>query len=184
MRDSFVGKYRPLVFVAVGAALAMVTFSISQIIRPAPYVARDRIAAFMDGNSQDAGLRFWWPIWAREEAFANQERITVEGRSATDTRWEAETRVVKLGPGGAASARLGIFYHPNWKVTTDGRQITAAPDEFGALTFDVPPGEQTVSVEFAEPAPVRIGGWVSSVTWAMIGAAIVISLSRRRKEAQ
>lgn len=175
-------KLRPLVLIAAGFAIAMAAFSVSQIIRPAGYVERESVPAYMAKNQLDIGFTFWWPITVRKEIFDNRERVTATGREVAIDRWTPAERDITLGAGPATSVRIGTFYHPNWRAEFNQTSVPVKSDEFGAILLDIPAGESGKAVlTFHESAATVAGKWLAMFVWPALGLVLFGSLIGRRE---
>jgi hypothetical protein len=160
-------RNRPFALILSGFVLALIAFSVSQIIRPAPFIAKDDINSRMQKIETDKGFTFWWTIWTRKEIFNNKERITAENRSVDVDQWAATQKEFRISDGNSQYARVALFYHPDWKATVNNVPAETKPDENGALLVSIPQEAAEVKVSFQEPVQVRIGRWVSLAIWIL-----------------
>ncbi len=172
----FQDKKRPLALIIVGCILAVVAFSLSQIVRQAPFVEKETVADYMQRNQQAIGFTFWWTIWTRQEAFDIKEKVIANDRKVEIQKWTATDREFQIAPGDTAEIRVATFYHPNWKALINDASTEIKPDENGAILIPVSNVKSSVKLVFVEPFAVKFGQWTSALMWvAFIFSAILIS---------
>lgn len=171
---------RPLAFIITGCLLAVVTFSAFQIVRPAPIVAKAEFDTMMEENAHKEGFTFWWTIWTKREAMEIQEKVLAGGRNVEIQTWEATEKKFDIDAGEAATARVAVFYHPNWKALVDGTPVETAPDENGALTFPVPAKRVSVKLEFRETTASAAARKFSAAVWLLILLCLPLALFWRQ----
>jgi hypothetical protein len=60
--------------------------------------------------------------------------------------------------------RLYLFYFPGWRAYVDGQEVPIKiADPEGFITFWVPDGEHTVSVQFKDTLPRAVGWWGAGI---------------------
>jgi hypothetical protein len=158
---------RPFALVISGFVLALVAFSVSQIIRPSPFIPKGDTAARMEQIEGDKGLTFWWTIWTRKEIFENKEKALAENRVVNIEQWTATEKEFQISEGGSGYARVALFYHPDWKATVNNAPAETKPDENGALLVSIPPEPAEVKISFREPIQIQIGRWASVAAWIL-----------------
>ena len=177
----FKTKNRPLALMICGCILSFVTYSVSQVIRQAPYIEKAEVASFMDKTSKAIGFTFWWTNWTRKQAFEIKEKVTAaDDRAVEIENWTATDRRFRIEGGTAGEARVAVFYHPNWRASVDGAPVEVKPDENGALLVPVGAQRAAVRLEFVEPFAVRAGQYVSAFSWLVLALLLGSALSRRR----
>jgi hypothetical protein len=109
-------------------------------------------------------------------------------RGASDTDVSSRVRFVRNDPEHlvirVSAAERGFLlladqYFPGWKATVDGRPTPIARANHAFRLVEVPAGESTVEFRYA-PWTVRLGAWVSGLTLLGVGAALALSVARRR----
>ena len=181
--EAFRTRRRPLALIGLGCVLVSLTFSVSQIIRPAEFIKKETVAKRMDDNSRDIGFTFWWPIWARKEALQIREKVNAGDRPIEIESWTATNRQFTLGPGSEPHmVRLATFYHPNWTATVGGTPAAIEPDPNGAILLTVPAEETKVTLTFSETAQVKAAQAISLLAWLTLVFAFVISKRRNNKQ--
>ena len=173
----FRNSMRPAALIIVGVLCFVVTFSFFQIVRPAPFIAIADIEPTVALGETTEGFTFWWTIWSRKEAFEQKEKVLATGREVQIKAWNSTDREFEiLGGDSAAIARAAVYYHPNWRVSVNGRAVEARPDENGALIFDIPYETSHVDLRFVEPPAVKIATRVSQSVWISLGLLLLFAL--------
>jgi hypothetical protein len=161
----FKNNKRPFALIICGAILAVVTFSVKQIMLQSPFIERERISSVMQENADKKGFTFWWTIWTKKEAFENKEKVSAGNRNIEIANWTATEKEFQISAGEPTEIRIALFYHPNWQATVNGIQTETKPDENGALLFSIPPENSDVKIIFQETAAVQTGRWLSAAFW-------------------
>ncbi len=161
--DWFKTKNRPLALMIGGCLLAFITYSASQIIRPALYIETEKVPQYMEKTSADIGFTFWWTVWARKEIFENKEKVTAENRAAQIRKWTATEKEFEISEGGAAQeeARIAVFYHPNWKASVNGAPVEVKSDPHGAVLIPLDNKTSHIRLIFEEPFAVKTAQRIS-----------------------
>ena len=174
----FKNNKRPVALIVCGAILAVVTFSVKQIMLQSPFIERERISAMMRETEEGKGFKFWWTIWTKEEIFENKEKVSVSSRDVEIEKWTAAEKEFRVSEGAPARARIALFYHPNWQVAVNGVKTAAEPDANGALSFNLPPENSNVKIVFRETRAVQTGRWLSASLWLCFLIFGLITLAR------
>lgn len=164
----FQNKKRPFALIICGGVLAVITFSLSQIVRQAPYIEKGEVFSYMEKNSKDIGFTFWWTIWTKEEAFENKEKVSVENRNVTILNWTSTNREFQISEGDSTEARITTFYHPNWKAEVNGKKVTVEKADDGTILIPINEEKSKVSLYFDEPYFVKAAKTVSLVSWGFL----------------
>lgn len=160
----FKGGKRPFALMIAGSVVFIVVFSVSQIIRPAPFIPKDEVSEMLEVNAKAKGFIFWWTIWARE-GFAVKDKILAGSRNVQIENWTATEKDFQISAGEAVEARVAVFYHPNWKAVIDDVPTETKPDENGVVIISVPNQASLVKLTFRETFGARIGCWLSALCW-------------------
>ena len=177
----FKTRNRPLALVIAGCILSFATYSISQVIRQAPYIEKADVRSYMDKTEKDIGFTFWWTNWTRKAAFDVKEKVLVpEDRPFNIQTWTATTKEFQIDDGIPGNARVAVLYHPNWQAKVNGGFAEVKPDENGAVLIPVGAGKAMVRLEFVEPFAVRAGQWISALAWLGFAFTIGLGISRKR----
>ncbi len=161
----FKNKKRPFALIICGCILAVITLSLSQIVRQAHYIEKDTVSSNMEKTSKDIGFTFWWTIWTKKEAFENKEKVSVEDRKVEISNWTATNREFQISKGAATEARIATFYHPNWKAEVNGISVETKPDENGAILIQLPKERANATIYFDEPFIISISKIVSIISF-------------------
>lgn len=171
---------RPFALVICGALLAVVAFSVFQIIRPAAFTPIWKVESQMQKIEASEGFTFWWTIWTRKEALEVREKVKASDRSVDVSVWEPTERTFEIAAGTEPiEARVAVFYLPNWKATVNEKAVEPRLDPNGACLVDIPAEGGTVSLRFVESRQVQVASAVSLFTWSLLLLVIVVGLIRR-----
>ncbi len=175
----FRGKKRPMALIICGSIIAVLTFSISQIIAQAPFVERNQVQNWVAATEHAEGFTFWWTLWTRKEIFRDKAPVSAENREVQVQKWTATEKEFQVAAGESKNARIAVFHHPNWQAEVNGIPVTVKPDENGASLILVPNKISNVKFYFQETLPVQIGDWLSSATWLCLIAFVIFNLSKK-----
>lgn len=164
---------RPAALIITGCLLAILTFSISQIIRQAPFIPKAEVESRIENVATEQGFTFWWTIWTRKEAFEVKDKVVVQDRVSEIKQWDATVKEFQILAGEADSARLALFYHPNWHATVNGVPVEARRDENGALLVPIEAGPARVTVRFEETMALLAARSISLCAWMFVFLAAV-----------
>lgn len=165
LADWFKSKKRPLALLVCGCVFATLTFSIAQIIRPAPFITKSRIESYMTENAKEIGFTFWWPRTVRKSFADDKSAVSADGRAASVDKLSAVDRTFSIAEGTPTNARIGVFYHPNWRAAVNGRNAAVMPGPDGAVMIPIPSEASTISLSFIEPTPTAAARWISLGGW-------------------
>jgi hypothetical protein len=185
MRDRLASWSR-LGFYLVGSVILVFSlFDITQNILQSGQLAPDKFDEKVAKIYREQSCECWWPVWAREAALQNKERVATDGRDFEVLEWTAEHRAIRLsGSAIPTVVRLATFYYPHWEARANGSSIPIDKDENGAMTVNAPAEETTLEISFEEPQKVTVARYFSVVVWAaMIGFlfyAAMAHISRRK----
>lgn len=178
-------RQRPLALAACGSLLIAVTFSLSQTVRGATYLARPTFEQMLTPLWASPSIVQWLPIWAAASAQNRQSyekcvppRVTdaevdAGNRAVHITEWNDRKRVFEIEAGAASEARVATFFYPHWTAIANGAQIAAHPASDGTLLLPVSPDRQVVTLEFREPARTKISAVISIISWTLIAALLI-----------
>ena len=175
----FRGAKRPLALLICGGIFAALTFSISQIVAPAPFVETSKIQAFITETQRAEGFTFWWTNWTRKEIFNNKEQVSAINRVVQIQKWTATEKEFQIAAGDGENARIAVFYHPNWQAEVNGVPVAVKPDENGASLIFVSNQLSNVKFYFLETAAVQIARLISGIIWLCIATFFIFDLSKK-----
>lgn len=175
LSDAFSSKARPIAILTAGLAAIAVAFTVAQVIRPALFIPNADFDAYVAGLSDRPSYNCWLAIWAKEEAFADRNTISVHDRSVSDSFVSSYERRFVLGAGSETTVRLPVFYYPHWHAEVNDVAVMPLPAEDGSLTVAVPADEARVRVFFQEPPIVKTFDILAAGLW-LVGALLSIRL--------
>jgi 4-amino-4-deoxy-L-arabinose transferase-like glycosyltransferase len=181
---TFQGKYRPIALVLAGLVLICVTFTISQIIRPARYLSRSEFEQILAPLRESSSIVQWLPVWAINAAQGKQSYeklpplrdsapVEASQRSVSLLSWEPLRRSFKVDSGKPIEARIRTLYYPHWVATADGERLRVRADHDGALLVSLPAPSITVSLEFQEPARTKAAVIISAISWTLLSSLFI-----------
>lgn len=177
--DWYRSARRPWAMVITGCLLAVLTYSASQVIRPAIFVPETEIEQKVENARSEIGATFWWPIWAKKEAFETKERVLSGIRASKVHTWSSTEKSIQIEPGPAGDARVSVFYHPGWQARVNGSLVETRPDPNGALLIPIGGDPANIAVSFVESRWVQLAGYISLFTWLACLAFILVSLMQK-----
>jgi hypothetical protein len=172
--DWFKTKNRAFALIVAGCILSFITYSASQIVRPALYIEKEKVSAYMEKTSADIGFTFWWTIWARKEAFEIKEKVAAENRSVQFQKWTATEKEFEVSEGVSAPARIAVLYHPNWRAAVNGAPVEIKPDPHGAVLIPLDDKMSRVRLIFREPFAVVFAQRIAVFTALLLFLLLVI----------
>ena len=158
---------RFVAYPALALVVAIMLFDITQIIIPSAPVPSAEMAQIEERLTTQPIWKGWWPIWAKEKAFDNTERVIAASRKVDITNWTPESKEFVVQPGQPVSVGVQTFYYPRWKATVNGRASEIGMDENGAITIPVSGEVSRVHLYFEEPLIIKGSYVVSSVIWLL-----------------
>ena len=176
LHEWFGNKKRPFALIITGCVLAMMSFSISQIIRQAPFIETKSIESSMETNQKDIGLEFWWTIWTRKEFVENKEKVSAENRNIQIEKWSATEKIFDISAGNSDQARVAVFYHPNWKAFVNNSPAAVKSDADGAVLIPLTAENSRIQLIFQEPPAVRVSQWISGFIWLLLIVLLVFQI--------
>ena len=190
----FKQRRRSLAMVMTGLVLIAVSFSISQTVRGATYLARPTFELMLAPLRESASIVQWLPIWASASAnnkasfekclppAATSAKVAVLNRAVRVIEWSEQKRVFEVEAGEAVDARVATFYYPHWVAETNSQFLSTRPAGDGTLLIAVPPQKVVVNLEFREPVRSKLSATISIISWTLIASLLIFDLltSKRR----
>ncbi len=182
-------KHRPIALALAGLVLIGITFTLSQIIRPARYLSRTEFAQTIEPLKESPSIVQWLPVWASTVAsgkasydkipsLRNSAAVEAGSRNVKELSWQALTRSFQVDAGEAVEARIRTLYYPHWKATMGERQLPTRAGNDGALLIALPGQGATVSLEFREPALSRVSVMASIICWTLMATLFIFGFRR------
>jgi hypothetical protein len=172
-------KERLIAYPVIALISGIILFNITQIIIPSAPIPAAQFAKVEADLATQPMFEAWWPSWAKEGAFENQERVTAENRFVEVTSWESEAKTFTVQQGEPVNLRVATFYYPYWKATINDQEAKVAMDENGAILIPVSTAASKIHLYFEEPFIYKIALWLSLSTWVLLLSAI---FACKRKE--
>jgi hypothetical protein len=170
---------RWIVYSGLALIVAMILFDITQIIIPNEPIPRAKFEKIENELETEPIFEGWWPIWAKEEAFENREKVTAGNRLVEIASWESEERAFTVQPGEPLNLRVATFYYPHWKATVNDKSVVVGKDEFGAITIPVHGEVSEVNLSFEEPNINKFAGYISVLTWILFLIVIITYFGKK-----
>jgi hypothetical protein len=171
--------------VAVGLCVVLVVFFFTAafVTRGAAHIPREQLQQQMASITNSESCDCWWPIWAKREAFAQTDLISVPGR-IVESSFRLPTKInFTASSGESEKATIAAFYYPRWQATVNNGPAAITPDENGRLTVALPPDETVVELQFVEPAYVSYAAVLSAAAWLVALALVIVLLVKSRRTA-
>lgn len=188
-------RQRSLALAMTGLVLIAVTFSLSQTVRGATYLARPTFERMLAPLKESPSIVQWLPIWAAASAnnkasyekclppAVTAQKIDAPNRQLRVSEWNDLKRVFEVEAGEAVEARVATFYYPHWVAEANGQALSIRPAQDGTLLIALPPQKVVVNLEFREPARTRISATISIIGWTLVGSLLIFgSFSRKRRD--
>ena len=169
---------RLVAYPALALVVTIVMFDITQIIIPSAPFPKAKIAQIVETLDTDPIWKGWWPTWAKDKAFANNERVMAGGREVEITDWDGESKEFIVQSGEPVSIGVKNFYYPLWKATVNGHPAEVGMDDNGAITIPVSNEVSRVHLYFEESLINNVARVVSSVTWLLPLGLITIEAGK------
>jgi hypothetical protein len=170
---------RLVVYPAIGIVLAIWWFDVTQVIFPSSPLRRAEYGRIEDRIHAEQIWKAWWPIWAKEEAFTNLEKVVAGEREVAILSWNLETKEFVIQNGDATNVGVQLFYYPFWKATVNGRPTEIGFDTNGAITIPVSAEVSKVKLSFEEPPTNKVASVVSAITWLVPLFWLIFVYARR-----
>lgn len=180
VRSALKTPLRPVAIAVAGLMLAGATFTIAQVIRPANYGSTGRFDDAVIQFATAKSCECWWPVWGKQSALDRAGRITAPDRLIMSSTTATDRLSIHLSDGPATAINVGVFYHPNWNATADGRLTTTVPDDDGTMLVQIPEGASTVELSFRESYYVNAAIVVSALAWLSMAVMIALVAIRKR----
>jgi len=170
---------------AIFLAILIVNFYLSSVyIRvKEPMQQKDLELIFSEG----AELIEYRPIWLRDRAKDfSKERGTFpvafkKGHGTVDiVNWKSQSRLIKSIASTASTVRISTFYYPGWTAVVNGKETPIdIEEESGAMLLTLPPGENTILLEFRDTPLRRAAKWIS--VFSLVAAVSGLVVDRQKK---
>lgn len=159
-------KYRPLALITSGIMMICITFSISTAVRGAIYTPGDEISDYVKGLTQVEGFRFWWTIWTKDEFLKQNYEKVFSDKDIQIYKWEATKKIftVKSVLENNSEIKVGIFYHPNWKCSVNGKFVNTGYSKEGLMLITIAEKSALVELNFEESFLVKTSKIISLFT--------------------
>jgi uncharacterized membrane protein len=154
--------------VSLGCILLIFVFTAAFIIKQASYVPASDFNMQIANIAQVPSYEGWWPVWAKESAQANKERVSAPGRDVNIGAWESTEKQFTVSPGEGAAARVRTFYYPHWKASVNNSLVQLSPDADGVISLPLPPENASVRIYFEEPLVNRAAFYASAAAWVIL----------------
>jgi hypothetical protein len=153
---------RPYALIVLGCMIWSAVFTCAQIVRGASHHTReefDSIVAPLRDAPQNCEC--WMPVWAKDEAMENRNKVEAGGRDVSDIVWNRREHDFSVAAGEPATARMATYYYPYWQVRVNDSPVKTIAADDGALSFPLPAEQSKVTAEFKEPASIIASKYVS-----------------------
>lgn len=159
----------------------LIVFNYLQVIIPSAPMSRNFFEQKLSNLMNEESFDCWWTVWAKKEAFANKEKVSVPNRAVTITKWERDERNFEVAAGEAEDLRVATFYYPYWKAKVNDEAVEAKLNEDGTILIPLRKESSTVQVFFDEPYFVKTAKIISFVSWTLLAIIGLFGLVKRFK---
>jgi uncharacterized membrane protein len=136
--------------------------------------------------SKGAELIEYRPIWLvdKKRDFSEERGKTpvvfTKGQGTIEIEdWKSQSRQIKSIAMTSATVRISTFYYPGWTAVVNGKETPIGIEkESGAMLLTLPPGENTVLLEFRDTPLRRTAKWVSILS--LVAAMLVLVVDRQK----
>ncbi|HSP63749.1 MAG TPA: 6-pyruvoyl-tetrahydropterin synthase-related protein [Pyrinomonadaceae bacterium] len=176
---------RAVALAMAGLVLIAASFSISQTVRGATYLARPTFEQMLKPLHEAPGIIQWLPVWANASAQGKASyekcvpppvtpaKIEAGERAVRINEWNDLSRTFEVDSGRALEAHVSTFYYPHWTATANGQALPTRPAADGALSISLPPEQATVTLQFREPARAKLSSVVSIISWTLLASFLI-----------
>jgi hypothetical protein len=170
---------RSLAYALALTVTVIVVFDLTQSIIPSGPVPRETLEKQIASLDEKAGCECWWPIWGKEQALENTEKVSAAARPSKIHIWEDTSRSFVVEAGEPTDVRVATFYYPHWRSEVNGIEVPVGMDENGVIMIPVKSERSEVRLYFSEPSFLRSAKIVSLLTWFGVALLFVLFLRRR-----
>ena len=172
---------RPLAYSLALIFTLVMIFDVTQIVVPSAPIPREEIAKLVDSINVQPGCECWWPIWGKNDALKNAEKVTVNGRSYSVEQWDATERQFTLTAGTAGNVRIATFYYPRWTANVNGQPANVEKADDGSILIAVPEQASNVSLSFRETDGILASRIISLIGWFFLIGGLILLIVRRKR---
>lgn len=169
----------PIIFFVVVVTM----YDISQNIIPSTPLEKAGFDEKVAGMYDEEACECWWPIWGRQSAFENREKVSAGARTVDIASWNGTDREFSIGSGSEMNIRVATFYHPHWKAIVNGQARDISSGDDGTISISLPSERSQVSLSFVEPNASYLARGISLAAWIVLIVFLLIqSITRKRPE--
>ena len=172
-------KRRPFALIVTGTILIGSFFAVNQSIRGAIYKDSAELETYVETAGQKEGFTFWWTKWARKDFTKKTEKAAAESRQINVSEWNTTKRIFSVAAGKPLDVYVATFYHPNWHATVNDVPAEIHPAGDGGILVPIDNQNSIVNLSFHETIEVRIGQWLSALTWFAILFFILMTIKQK-----
>lgn len=177
--DAMKASGRRLATVGLAVVLGVFFFTSAFTTRASVFVSREHLNGQMATIADSEGCECWWPIWAKREAFEQQDKATAGDRSVDVRKWTPKTKVFHVESGIASAMSVRTFFYPHWTATVNGQDVAAGNSESGTISIILPAEPSDVTLTFTEPRYVLYANVASGIAWIAVLAFLLIRSWRK-----
>lgn len=180
--EIFKTKLRPLAILTAGLLAAGLTFTITQVIKPAIFQSREEFTQRMETLPEAKSYECWWTIWSKNAAFDDRDRVKIGERVVEIESWDPTERTFRVQAGEAMNARIATFYYPHWRATINDGRVEVSMDANGVILIPIPADEVQVKLYFEEPKYMLAATATSGLAWFVVAFVWIALITRERKK--
>lgn len=156
--------------------LVVMLFNITQIAAPTastPYSPERFQTEVINGLLEGESYECWWTAWSKRAAFANKNKVSVNGRNVEIQNWADEERSFTIENGEAGTARIATFWYPHWQAEVNEQKVEIQRAEDGTMLIPLSGEKANVKLYFQEPFQLQIASVISILSWFIILAGLL-----------
>lgn len=175
----FLGQWRPLAIAIFGLALIGLSFTLSQVVRPAIFSDRISFETSIQSIRNSPSCECLWPLWSTKAALEDTELSASNDAKLQFISRSSDSYDFTATSAGPASVRVPVFYYPHWHGIVNGNSVNIFPGTRGTIEVPIQAGQNEVSLRFEEPILAILGRLLSALTLIVI-CILFLSLFLRR----
>ena len=174
-------KHSRLLGYSFGAILLVIgLFDATQVIIPSAPIPRAEFDEKMEDLDSKTGCECFWPMWAKNAAVVEREKVTSTDRTVNIGEWTETSRSFKVSAGQPSSAQVATFYYPYWQARVNGAVVDIGIDAQGTMLIPLGREESAVDLIFREPAQIAVTKAISLAVWIILLGSILVLFFRRK----
>jgi hypothetical protein len=173
------GVKRPLGYVLILLFTSIIIFDLTQSVLTSAPLTQEAFAREFSELKAQKGCECWQPVWAKDSAFDQKEKVLTTGREIIIEGWENESRIIKILKGTQQNIHIANFYYPHWKAKVNGVEVEISKGDDGTILVPISETESVVELNFVEPLSNKVFLMVSALTWLTLLGFVLLNLRKK-----